>query len=221
MLFSKREYPDTLLVRHFKTEDNSYTLGNNMQGVNSQFSVPMGGWCRLSRTVGGRTVICTWHWCAFGSLFCKTFFFFFRLGKIENVLFLEHTRVVYIINKLRDSKYIIWSLLDSKYIKWSLLEVNHLILNVGELDRKPVVSWPVLCTLHSVCKKIRKISLGNINSFCRWEIDLQKSQSIYFYNFSDFMSMRFLFALFEDYCCLSTRYWALCLIFYILLSSRP
>lgn len=75
-----------------------------------------------------------------GVCFARHFFFFFRLGKIENVLFLEHTRVVYIINKLRDSKYIIWSLLDSKYIKWSLLEVNHLILNVGELDRKPVVS---------------------------------------------------------------------------------
>lgn len=161
--------------------------------------------CRWSNSHLHLALMCFWEFVL------QDIFFFFRLGKIENVLFLEHTRVVYIINKLRDSKYIIWS----------LLEVNHLILNVGELDRKPVVSWPVLCTLHSVCKKIRKISLGNINSFCRWEIDLQKSQSIYFYNFSDFMSTRFLFALFGDYCCLSTRYWALCLIFYILLSSRP
>lgn len=90
--------------------------------------------CRWSNSHLHLALMCFWEFVL------QDIFFFFRLGKIENVLFLEHTRVVYIINKLRDSKYIIWSLLDSKYIKWSLLEVNHLILNVGELDRKPVVS---------------------------------------------------------------------------------
>lgn len=143
-------YLNVVLKKRISRHSTGAALQNRRQFIRirqqyagSQFPVLCAdGWmvqtvpnCRWSNSHLHLALMCFWEF-----VLPDIFFFFFRLGKIENVLFLEHTRVVYIINKLRDSKYIIWSLLDSKYIKWSLLEVNHLILNVGELDRKPVVS---------------------------------------------------------------------------------